>query len=203
VVVNSRLDAAVAAGIPSTTTSAHFSSAAALAARLNATPTVLAPFAEVLELWAQLGNEALQWWVLGRLVGLLAALGADQDAAVLAGAVLAAADHRPLMPGETEQLETALRLIWPRLGTAATMTRSPQGRRGLGPGGVEYPVRSCDLHVLVQKAAERVSSQRPDGRAEGGGVRPAAGADRGIGVGGVCCGARGSPAALPRGGAVG
>ena len=133
-VVNSRLDAAVAAGIPSTMTSAHFSSAAALAARLNATPTVLAPFAEVLELWAQLGNEALQWWVLGRLVGLLAALGADQDAAVLAGAVLAAADHRPLMPGETEQLETALRLIWPRLGTAATMTRSPQGRRGLGPG---------------------------------------------------------------------
>ena len=58
--------------------------------------------------------------MLGRLVGLLAALSADQDAAVLAGAVLAAADHRPLIPGETEQVETTLRLMRPRLGTAAT-----------------------------------------------------------------------------------
>ena len=74
----------------------------------------------MLELWAQLGNEALQWWVLVRLVSPLAALGTDQDAAVLAGAVLAAADHRPVMPSETAQLDAALRLIRRRLGTAAT-----------------------------------------------------------------------------------
>ena len=31
------------------------------------------------------------------------------------------------------------------------------------PRGAENPVRSCDLQVLVQKAAEPVSSQRSDG----------------------------------------
>jgi hypothetical protein len=29
--------------------------------------------------------------------------------------------------------------------------------------GAENPVTSCDLHVLVQKAVARVSSQRPGG----------------------------------------
>jgi len=33
--------------------------------------------------------------------------------------------------------------------------------------GAENPVTSCDLHILVQKASEPVSSQRPDGRAGG------------------------------------
>ena len=30
--------------------------------------------------------------------------------------------------------------------------------------GAENPVTSCDLHILVDEAAEPVSSQRPDGR---------------------------------------
>ena len=120
------------------------SSAAALAARVDAAPTALASFAEVLELWAQLGNEALQWWVLRRLVALLAALGADQDAAVLAGAVLAAAGHRPLIPDETEQVETTLRLIRPRLGTAATKDAVGVGAGTGPPTAVAHAWRSID-----------------------------------------------------------
>ena len=34
----------------------------------------------------------------------------------------------------------------------------------VGDVGAENPVMSCDLHVLVDEAAEPVSSQRPDGR---------------------------------------
>ena len=33
--------------------------------------------------------------------------------------------------------------------------------------GAENPVMSCDLHILVEEAAEPVSSERPDGRAGG------------------------------------
>ena len=36
---------------------------------------------------------------------------------------------------------------------------------GQAPVGAENPVTSCDLHVLVDEAAEPVSSERPDGRA--------------------------------------
>jgi len=36
--------------------------------------------------------------------------------------------------------------------------------RRRAPVSAENPVTACDLHVLVQKATEPVSSQRPDGR---------------------------------------
>jgi predicted ATPase/DNA-binding SARP family transcriptional activator len=96
------------------------SSAAALIAQLGAAHDALPAFSDVLDLWAQLGNELLQWWALARLVALLSALGADRDAAVLAGAVLAAAGQRTQMPGETERLTAALRALRTRLGAAAT-----------------------------------------------------------------------------------
>ena len=35
------------------------------------------------------------------------------------------------------------------------------------PVGVENPVTSCDLHVLVYEAAEPAPSQRPDSRCGG------------------------------------
>ena len=133
------------------------SSAAALAARLDATPTALASLAEVLDLWAQLGNEALQWWVLGRLVGLLAALGADQDGAVLAGAVLAANDHRPIMPSEIGQVETTLPLIRPRLGPAATNDAVAAGA-GMGlSAAVAHARRSIDSIVRAAPGRDESS----------------------------------------------
>src|SRR5919107_156145 len=51
------------------------------------------------------------------------------------------------MPGETEQLETALRLIWPRLGTADNdaVAAGPQGPGACGcrvPGQVMRPART-------------------------------------------------------------
>ena len=52
--------------------------------------------------------------------------------------------------------------------------------------GAENPVTSCDLHVLVDEAAEPVSSERRTVAPEGGGVPPRAGADRVIGAGGAC-----------------
>jgi len=41
--------------------------------------------------------------------------------------------------------------------------------------GAENPVTACDLHVLVDEAAEPVSSQRPDGCSGERGVAPVGG----------------------------
>jgi hypothetical protein len=42
--------------------------------------------------------------------------------------------------------------------------RLMESRSGVG---AENPVMSCDLHVLVEEAAEPVSSERPDDRSGG------------------------------------
>jgi hypothetical protein len=72
-----------------------------------------------------------------------------------------------------------------------------RGRRlGLAswPVGAENPVMSCDLHVLVEEAAEPVSSQGPDGlsRAWGSGACGWALVQRSVGSVGVVAAPRGA-----------
>lgn len=80
----------------------------------------IAAFEDTIEQWEQIGNEALQWWTLLGVVVLLERFGAAQDAAVLAGAVIAARERRPVFGPDTERLEAALTRIRDRLGTDAT-----------------------------------------------------------------------------------
>ena len=51
--------------------------------------TALEEFGKVLDQWEDLGNELSQWWVLENLAVLLARIGDGQQAALLAGAVVA------------------------------------------------------------------------------------------------------------------
>ena len=108
----------------------------------------------------------------------------------------AAAALGQISPGSDDATEAA---GWPFFGQLVahdiTADRSPCGCRELG-----HVMRPA---VLVYETAESVSSQRPDSRCRRAGeCGLRAGADRVIGVGGGCCSARRTPAALPRGGAV-
>ncbi|MGD9526017.1 MAG: BTAD domain-containing putative transcriptional regulator, partial [Pseudonocardia sp.] len=92
----------------------------ALTAGVDDPAAGLRMFPDVLEQWALLGNEMVQWWALGNLVVLLARAGADQEAAVLAGAVIAAQDSHPRFVIEGLRIGKALAAIQVRRGEQAT-----------------------------------------------------------------------------------
>ena len=75
---------------------------------------------ETLDRWNRPGAEMLQWWTLNGVAILLADVGADVDAAVLAAAVLAADEHRPLFVMDTRRLADALVAVRTRLGSERT-----------------------------------------------------------------------------------
>jgi predicted ATPase/DNA-binding SARP family transcriptional activator len=93
--------------------------AAAATARL-APETALAAFEDALDRSSRLGNELVQWSVLGQLAVLLAELGADADAATLAGAVLAAGEHHPRFRAEATRLDEAVAVVRMRWGAGPT-----------------------------------------------------------------------------------
>jgi tetratricopeptide (TPR) repeat protein len=109
------------------------SSAAALTARTGAHAEACAALGVVLDLWAQLSNEFMQWWVLAQVVVVLAALGRDRDAADLGAAVMAAGDRRPHVGTEEARLAAALDELRGRLGPGLMTPRSA----GVGPGLAE------------------------------------------------------------------
>jgi hypothetical protein len=93
--------------------------AAAVSARL-APESVAGALEETLDRWNRPGAEMLQWWTLNGVAILLADVGADADAAVLAAAVLAADEHRPLFVMDTRRLADALVAVRTRLGSERT-----------------------------------------------------------------------------------
>jgi hypothetical protein len=79
-----------------------------------------AQFQQVLDQWERLGNEAAHWWMLLQLVMLLARIDADADAALLAGAVVAARDRYPTLTPDVQRLDAALARVRRRLGPGRT-----------------------------------------------------------------------------------
>jgi hypothetical protein len=96
------------------------SSSIALLARSGDPQRALAHFQQVLDHWERLGNEAAQWWMLLQLAVLLARIDADADAALLAGAVVAARDRYPTLAADVQRLDAALARIRRRLGPSRT-----------------------------------------------------------------------------------
>jgi predicted ATPase/DNA-binding SARP family transcriptional activator len=96
------------------------SSSIALLARSDDPQRALAQFQQVLDQWERLGNEAAHWWMLLQLVMLLARIDADADAALLAGAVVAARDRYPTLTPDVQRLEAALARVRRRLGPGRT-----------------------------------------------------------------------------------
>jgi predicted ATPase/DNA-binding SARP family transcriptional activator len=73
-------------------------------------------FAAALEEWDELHSAFSQWWMLLMLAVLLGRLGADQEAARLGRAVLAAKSHRPNILEDEELLEQTIEASRRRLG---------------------------------------------------------------------------------------
>jgi predicted ATPase/DNA-binding SARP family transcriptional activator len=92
------------------------SSAAALESRTGSVQAALEAFPGVLEQWVQLGNESALAWTLQQIVVLLTRCDAHEDAAVLAGAVLARADIRPNFAIDTGRIGEALQTVRDCLG---------------------------------------------------------------------------------------
>lgn len=89
-----------------------------LRARLGDTEGALIGYREVVETWFQSGDWANQWLSLRQLAGILAAVGRDEDAALLFGAVTAAGARTalPFAPTDAEDLEELGRQLESRLG---------------------------------------------------------------------------------------
>ena len=73
------------------------SASAALRARTTRSVTALPELAAALDVWAQLNNESMQWWVLAHVVVVLADVGRAREAAALGVLVDEARDRRPLV----------------------------------------------------------------------------------------------------------
>jgi hypothetical protein len=102
-------------------------SAAALAARVGNTREALETFATVLDEWLRLGNTGTVNWTLQQIVALLADLGCDHDAAVLAGALTSGSDARSALPVDAERLRVAMEGVRSRLGSDKTAAALDDG----------------------------------------------------------------------------
>ncbi|SDZ02149.1 Predicted ATPase [Geodermatophilus africanus] len=91
------------------------SSAAALQSRAGSVRAALEAFPAVLDQWVKLGNDAALAWTLMHVVVLLARAKADEDAAVLAGAMLARADAQPAFAVDMERIDATLQGIRTRI----------------------------------------------------------------------------------------
>lgn len=103
------------------------SSLAALQSRTGSVAAALEAFPDVLEQWVQLGNDSVLAWTLQQIVVLLARAGAEEDAAVLAGALLARADVHPNFAVDAERIHEALQAVRARLGERRTVLAMDAG----------------------------------------------------------------------------
>jgi hypothetical protein len=98
-----------------------------LAARQASPQDALAEFERVLGEWDELGNVAVQWWVLLQVSVLLTRLGLDHPAALLAGAFVAGGHRTWMMLGDDDRLQTSVAALTERLGEQAARAAFAEG----------------------------------------------------------------------------
>lgn len=86
-----------------------------LAAREASPQDALAEFERVMGEWDELGNVAVQWWVLLHISVLLTRLGFDRPAALLAGAFGAGGHRTWMLLGDEDRLQTSIAALTERL----------------------------------------------------------------------------------------
>jgi predicted ATPase/DNA-binding SARP family transcriptional activator len=104
------------------------SSAVALAARDGSAQDALAEFERVMDDWDELGNVTAQWWVLLNVSTLLARLGQDRPAALLAGALLGTEERTYMLLGDEARLRGATQQVTARLGEEEARATLAEGR---------------------------------------------------------------------------
>jgi predicted ATPase/DNA-binding winged helix-turn-helix (wHTH) protein len=130
------------------------SSSVALAAVDGRLAAALTEFTHVLEQWDRLGNEMSELWVLRYLVVLLNRVGASQDAAVLAGALLAAQDRHPNFGPYGNPFEAAVEHVRERLGASTTDESFAAG------AGLTYAETVAYARRAIQSAERAVTDRR-------------------------------------------
>ena len=86
-----------------------------LAARRASPQDALAEFERVMGEWDELGNVAVQWWVLLQISVLLTRLGFDRPAALLAGAFVAGGQRTWMLLGDDDRLQASIAALTERL----------------------------------------------------------------------------------------
>jgi predicted ATPase/DNA-binding SARP family transcriptional activator len=104
------------------------SSAATVLGEDQPPAVAMAELGRLLDQWEDLGNEASAWWVLLYLAVVLTANGRDQEAALLAGAVLAHRDQQPAFVREQRRLDDAVATLRARMGAAVDAVMVEGGR---------------------------------------------------------------------------
>lgn len=125
----------------------------ALATRHGDAAAALDEFDRILEQWEDGANEAVQWGMLLHLAELLARVGAEHDAALLAGAVLAARSRRPTLPRDAAPLREALDRVRAHVGGPETDNALAQG--------AAMPLGAVVAHA--REAIRALRNRRPDG----------------------------------------
>ncbi len=101
--------------------------AASLQARHGDAGRAVALFLETVTWWHRAGNWMQQWIAVRSIVGLLIRLGADEDAAVLLGAVRSRSSPATVFGADAERLAVAADTLADRLGDATFATACDRG----------------------------------------------------------------------------
>jgi hypothetical protein len=137
------------------------SSAVTLLGGQESPAVALREVGRVLDQWQDLGNTASQWWVLLSLAVLLADVGDDRDAALLAGAVRSHHRHQPAFVRDRQRLERALAAVRRRLGEEATDAASAEGAR------MSLPEALAAARQLIPAAESLAPPSGPEDRGPG------------------------------------
>ena len=147
------------------------SSLAALHSRTGSVTAALDAFPDVLDQWVQLGNDSVLAWTLQQIVVLLARAGAEEDAAVLAGALLARADVQPNFAVDAERIDEALQTVRARLGEHRTMVAIDAGSAFTHTATLQHARRALAATARAVQASPSPRPRRPSSRSTATGVR--------------------------------
>jgi predicted ATPase/DNA-binding SARP family transcriptional activator len=137
------------------------SSLAALQSRTGSLAAALEAFPDVLDQWVQLGNDSVLAWTLQQIVVLLARAGAERDAAVLAGALLARADVQPNFAVDAERIDEALQTIRARLGEQQTAVAIDAGSALTRTATLHHARQALAATARALQASEAAPPRRP------------------------------------------
>jgi predicted ATPase/DNA-binding SARP family transcriptional activator len=118
--------------------------AASLRARYGQPSAALPVFADLLRHWHRSGSWIQQWTTLRNLAELLARLGADEPAVVIASASASDETAGPAFGAESERLAAAMRGARRRLGDERSAAALARGRQLTGPQVVELALGAIE-----------------------------------------------------------
>ena len=133
-------------------------SAASVRSRHGDPLQALLLFSEVVRHWHQAGNRVQQWTTIRSVVGLLARVGAAEEAAVLLGVLTSRSTGAPVFGADAARLEQTAHQLREQLGPAGFLAATA---RGSALRDEEVPAWACE--TLDRAALMCVNMEHPAG----------------------------------------